>query len=164
MLATIEKQSNRHVVKYKRPLPHSVNAVWEVITTNEKLQKWMSNLEIIDLRKNGKMRFNMNDGTNTYEEIAITDYIEKKVLEFDWGTDSVRFELSSTDNGSLLLFAETLHELTQHTSRDLAGWHICLDLLTDLLDGIEHHSFPMEEKWQQRFNEYKELLDSYKKS
>jgi len=32
-----------------------------------------------------------------------------------------------------------------------------------LLDGIEHHSFPMEE-WQQRFNEYKELLDSYKKS
>lgn len=163
MLATIEKQSNRHVVKYKRPLPHSVNAVWEVITTNEKLQKWMSNLEIIDLRKNGKMRFNMNDGTNTYEEIAITDYIEKKVLEFDWGTDSVRFELSSTDNGSLLLFAETLHELTQHTSRDLAGWHICLDLLTDLLDGIEHHSFPMEE-WQQQFNEYKELLDSYKKS
>jgi uncharacterized protein YndB with AHSA1/START domain len=82
MLATIEKQNNRHVVTYKRPLPHSVDAVWEGITTNENLQKWMSNLEIIDLRQNGKMHFNMNDGTDIYEEIAITDYVETQILEF----------------------------------------------------------------------------------
>lgn len=157
MLATIKKQSDCHVVTYKRPLPHSVDAVWKVITTNENLQKWMSNLEIIDLRQNGKMHFNMNDGTDTYEEIAITNYAEQQVLEFEWGQDRVRFELSSTDNGSLLLLIETLQDLTEHTPKDLAGWHICLDLLTDLLNGVEHQSFPLED-WQQWFNEYKSLI------
>ncbi|KPN95908.1 SRPBCC family protein [Lysinibacillus sp. ZYM-1] len=161
MLATIEKQSNRHVAKFKRPLPHSVDAVWAAITNNEMLQKWMSNLEILDLRKNGKMHFNMNDGTDAYEKIDITDYAENEVLEFDWGRDTVRFELSSTDKGTLLLLVETLQELTEHTPKDLAGWHICLDLLTDLLDGIEQQSFPMD-AWQQRFYEYKELVDTVK--
>ncbi|WP_155593331.1 SRPBCC family protein [Lysinibacillus cavernae] len=161
MLATIEKQSNHHVVKFKRPLPYSVDAVWAVITKNENLQKWMSNLEIIDLRKNGKMHFNMNDGTDAYEEIAITDYAEKQVLAFDWGTDTVRFELSSTEDGSLLLLVETLQELTDHTPKDIAGWHICLDLLADLLSGVEHQSFPMED-WQQRFSEYKNLVETVK--
>ncbi|WP_445478698.1 SRPBCC family protein [Lysinibacillus irui] len=157
MLATIKKQSDCHVVTYKRPLPHSVDAVWKVITTNENLQKWMSNLEIIDLRQDGKMHFNMNDGTGTYEEIAITNYAEQQVLEFEWGQDRVRFELSPTDNGSLLLLIETVQDLTDHTPKDLAGWHICLDLLTDLLNGVEHQSFPLED-WQQRFNEYKNLI------
>ena len=161
MLATIEKQSNRHVATFKRPLTHSVDAVWAVLTNNESLQKWMSNLEIIDLRKNGKIHFNMNDGTGTFEEITITDYAEKEVLEFDWGTDTVRFELSSTDDGSLLVVVETLQELTEHTPKDLAGWHICLNMLTDLLNSVEHQYFPMEE-WQQRFSEYKKLLNTVK--
>lgn len=158
MLATIKKHSDCHVVTYKRPLPHSIDTVWKAITTNENLQKWMSNLEIIELRQHGKIHFNMNDGTDTYEEIAITDYAKKQVLEFEWGQDRVRFELSPTDNGSLLRLIETLQELTDHTPKDLAGWHICLDLLSDLLNGVEHQSFPME-NWQQRFNEYKKLID-----
>lgn len=68
MLATIEEQSNHHVATFKRQLPHSIDVVWAAITENDKLQKWMSNLEIIDLRKNGKMHFNMNDGTDAYEK------------------------------------------------------------------------------------------------
>lgn len=161
MLATIEEQSNHHVATFKRPLPHSIDVVWAAITHNDKLQKWMSNLEIIDLRKNGKMHFNMNDGTDAYETIGITDYAENETLEFDWGTDTVRFELSSTGEGTLLLLVETLQALTEHTPKDLAGWHICLDLLADLLDGKEQLTFPME-RWQQRFHDYKVLVDSVK--
>lgn len=161
MLATIEKQSNHHIATFKRPLPHLKNAVWAAMTNNENLQKWMSNLEIIELRKNGKIHFNMNDGTGNFEEITITDYAEKEVLAFDWGTDTVRFELSSTDKGSLLVLVETLQELTEHTPKDLAGWHICLDMLTDLLNGVEHQHFPMDE-WQQRFSEYKKMLSTVK--
>lgn len=161
MLATIEEQSNHHVAIFKRPLPHSIDVVWAAITSNDKLKQWMSNLEIIDLRKNGKMHFNMNDGTDAYETIVITDYAENETLEFDWGTDTVRFELSSTDEGTLLLLVETLQDLTEHTPKDLAGWHICLDLLVDLLDGKEQLTFPME-SWQQRFHDYRGLVDSVK--
>ncbi|MFB7156488.1 SRPBCC family protein [Lysinibacillus sp. NPDC056232] len=162
MLATIQKQQNNYVVKFNRPLSHSVEAVWAVLTENGKLQKWMNNLEIIDLRKNGKIHFNMNDGTNAHKEIAITDYAEKEVLEFDWGKDTVRFELSPTGNGSILVLLETIGELTDHTSKDLAGWHICLNLLSDLLNGIVHEEFPMEE-WQKWFAEYKQLVDDVEK-
>ncbi|MEQ6354754.1 SRPBCC family protein [Lysinibacillus sp. M3] len=157
MLATIQKQQNNYVVKFNRPLSHSVDAVWAVLTENEKLQKWMNNLEIIDLRKNGKIHFNMNDGTNAFQEITITDYVEKEVLEFDWGKDTVRFELSPSGSGSILVLLESIGELTEHTPKDLAGWHICLGLLSDLLNGTVHEEFPMEE-WQKWFAEYKQLV------
>ncbi|MCT1540043.1 SRPBCC family protein [Lysinibacillus capsici] len=161
VLATIEKQSNYHIATFKRPLLYSIDAVWAAMTNNENLQKWMSNLEIIELRKNGKIHFNMNDGTGNFEEITITDYVEKEVLGFGWGTDTVRFELFSTEKGSLLVLVETLQNLTEHTPKDLAGWHICLDMLKDLLNGVDHQYFPMDE-WQQRFSEYQKMLNSIK--
>jgi uncharacterized protein YndB with AHSA1/START domain len=157
MFATIQKQQNNYVVKFNRPLSHSVEAVWAVLTENGKLQKWMNNLEIIDLRKNGTIHFNMNDGTDAYKEITITDYVEKKVLEFDWGKDTVRFDLSPTSGGSILVLVESIVDLTEHTPKDLAGWHVCLDLLSDLLNGTVHEEFPMEE-WQKWFAEYKQLV------
>ncbi len=162
MLATIQKQQNNFVVKFNRPLSHSVEAVWAVLTENEKLQKWMNNLEIIDLRKNGKIRFNMNDGTDASMEITITDYVESEVLEFDWGKDTVRFELSPTSSGSILVLVESIGELTEHTPKDLAGWHVCLNMLSDLLNGTVHEAFPMEE-WQKWFAEYKQLVDDVEK-
>lgn len=162
MLATIQQQQNNYVVKFNRPLSHSVDAVWAVLTENGKLQKWMNNLEIIDLRKNGKIHFNMNDGTDTYMEITITNYVEKEVLEFDWGKDTVRFELFPTGSGSILVLLESIGELTEHTPKDLAGWHICLDLLSDLLNGTVHEEFPMEE-WQQWFAEYKQIVHDVEK-
>lgn len=162
MLATIQKQQNNYVVKFNRPLSHSVDAVWAVLTENEKLQKWMNNLEIIDLRKNGKIHFNMNDGTDASMEIKITDYVESEVLEFDWGKDTVRFELSPTSSGSILVLVESIGELTEHTPKDLAGWHVCLNLLSDLLNGTVHEAFPMEE-WHKWFAEYKQLVDDVEK-
>lgn len=158
MLATIQKQQNNYVAKFKRPLSHSVDAVWAVLTENGKLQRWMSNLEIIDLQKNGKIHFNMNDGTEAFEEITITDYAEQEVLEFAWGQDSVRFELTTTSDGSLLVLQETINEFTNHKPKDLAGWHICLELLCDLLNGIVHDEFPMEE-WKKWFTEYELLVE-----
>ncbi|SKB89717.1 Activator of Hsp90 ATPase homolog 1-like protein [Lysinibacillus sp. AC-3] len=122
----------------------------------------MNNLEIIDLRKNGKIHFNMNDGTDNYMEITITDYIEKEVLEFDWGKDTLRFELSPTSSGSILVLLESIGALTEHTPKDLAGWHICLGLLSDLLNGTVHGEFPMEE-WQKWFAEYKQLVHDVEK-
>ncbi|MET4563381.1 uncharacterized protein YndB with AHSA1/START domain [Lysinibacillus parviboronicapiens] len=157
MLATIQKQPNNYVVTFTRSLAHSIDAVWAVLTENDKLQKWMSNLEVIDLQKNGKMHFNRNDGTDAFEEITITDYAKQQTLEFDWGKDSVRFELSMTREGSILVLQETISELTDHTPKDLAGWHICLELLCDLLNGIVHDEFPMEQ-WRKWFAEYELLI------
>ncbi|GLC89526.1 SRPBCC family protein [Lysinibacillus piscis] len=161
MLATISQQANHSIAQFARPLPYSVDAVWAVLTENDKLQKWMGNLEIIELRKNGKIHFNMNDGTDAFEEIAIIDFIDKEVLAFEWGTDTVRFEVSPTSEGCQLRLIESIHALTEHTAKDLAGWHICLNLLTDLLNGIVHNEFPMDD-WQKRYTDYQLLVDNSK--
>lgn len=45
---------------------------------------------------------------------------------------------------------------TTHTPRDLAGWHICLDVFQALLDGT-----PMESRggeWDEWYNSYKNAI------
>ncbi|MFJ5767499.1 SRPBCC family protein [Lysinibacillus sp. NPDC093210] len=162
MLATIHKHQTGYIALIECPLAHSISAVWAVLTENGKLQKWMSNLEMIEPKKKGKMRFNMNDGTDTFIDIAITDYIEQEVLEFEWGKDSVRFELSPTSDGSILVLHEKIGQLTDHTPKDIAGWHICLELLSDLLNGTVHEEFPMK-AWQKWLAEYTLLIHEAEK-
>ncbi|MFJ7408301.1 MULTISPECIES: SRPBCC family protein [unclassified Lysinibacillus] len=162
MLATIQKHQSGYSAQFTWPLSHSISEVWAVLTKNGKLQKWMSNLEMIEPKKNGKMRFNMNDGTDTFIDIDITDYIEQEVLEFEWGKDSVRFELSPTSDGSILVLHEKIGQLTDHTPKDLAGWHICLELLSDLLNDSVHGEFPME-AWQKWLAEYTLLIHEVEK-
>jgi len=163
MLATIQKHQSVYIAQFTCPLSHAISEVWAVLTDNGKLQKWMSNLEMVDLKKNGNIRFNMNNGTDAFIEMTITDYIEQEVLEFEWGKDSVRFMLSPTcDDGSILILRETIGQLSDHTPKDLAGWHICLELLSDLLNGIVHKEFPME-AWQNRVAEYTLLVDEAEK-
>lgn len=52
---------------------------------NDKLQQWMPNLEVVDLRKSRKMKFNMNDGTGNSFEIAILDFQPQTYWQFEWG-------------------------------------------------------------------------------
>ena len=84
----------------------------------------MSNLEIVDLQKNGEMKFNMNDGTGAFKILTITNYVEREILEFDLGKDTVRFELSPSTTGSLLVLNESIHEITDHTPKDFAGMYV----------------------------------------
>lgn len=161
MFATINKFEDEFIAQFLRSLPHSVEAVWEVLTVNDKLQKWMGNLEIVDLYKNGDIKFNMNDGSGAFEVLTIVDYVEKEIIEFDWGKDTVRFELSPTAEGSLLILNESIHKITAHTPKDLACWHICLEQLSDLLNGVVHKEFPIE-NWRNSYEQYKLIVENTK--
>jgi hypothetical protein len=77
---------------------------------------------------------------------------ESAVLDFEWGDGWVRFEVSPEKDGCSLVLKESITPVNDHTSKDLAGWHICLDMFSDLLDG-HHQDFPMDE-WEKRHKEY----------
>ncbi len=111
----------------------------------------MSNLQIESLKTGGIIKFDMMDGS--FINIDILECQLNSVLEFTWDKDRVRFEIHKEENGTLLLLKEYIHELTDHTPRDVAGWHICLNLFSCVLEG-EEKEFSKKE-WQQWFEIYK---------
>ena len=133
MIAKIKKENDLLTAIYERTLNHKVDKVWTYLTENRKLQQWFSELEIQELKNDGEILFDLGDGN--YEKMHITAVVPEKVFAFTWDKNAVRFELKAKDNGCLLVFKEYLNEVTSHTPKDLAGWHVCLDVIEALLDG-----------------------------
>jgi len=154
MIAEIQKVTDGYIVKFERQFPYKIEEVWSVLTENSKLKKWMSNLQIESLKTGGVIKFDMMDGS--FINIDILECQINKVLEFTWDKDRVRFEIHKEENGSILFFKEFIHELTDHTPKDIAGWHICLELFSAVLEG-EEKEFSTD-KWQQWFEIYKEKV------
>lgn len=149
MIAHIEKIENGYSATYERHLNHSVEEVWSYLTDNEKLQKWFSELRVDELRKGGVIKFDMGDGT--FDELSILDLKVNSALEFSWWEDTVRFELSEESNGCLLLLIEKINKITDHTPRDLAGCHVCLDVIEALLD---NRTIERKEEWKVWYEKY----------
>ncbi|RDW15055.1 SRPBCC family protein [Oceanobacillus chungangensis] len=155
MTAKIENINGVPAAIYKRDIIHSVAEVWSYLTENEKLQQWFPELEIKLLENEGEIHFNFGDGS--YEKIEITELEPNKVFAFSWPPkNSVRFELEGNNQGCKLVFIEYLHEITDHTPKDLTGWHVCLDVIETLLDGKIFED--RKSYWQERLPQYQELL------
>lgn len=156
MLARVEKVAEGFLAVFERDLPHATQDVWAYLTDNNKLQRWFSELRAAELGAGGHLTFDMGDGT--FEKMEILDYEEGEVLEYTWGEDVVRFELSPEENGTRLLLIEEISALTPHTPRDLAGWHVCLDVIAALLDGREVPD--RKTMWEAEYAEYAAITDN----
>lgn len=154
MLAVIEQVPGGYVARFERRLKHPVEKVWSYLTENEKLKKWFTELSVDDLREGGVIKFDMQDGT--FEELEIIELILHSVLEYTWGEDRVRFELYPESEGCRLVLIEKIHKLTDHSPKDLAGWHVCLDFIAALLDGTTIES--REDVWKVWYEKYSALL------
>lgn len=159
MLATVQQAENGYIARFERHLQHPVEQVWALLTENDQLAKWFSELEVDELREGGLIKFNMPDGT--YEEISILELKMYSVLEYTWGEDIVRFELHPESDGCRLLLIEKITSITNHTSKDLAGWHVCLEVIRALLDGTTIES--REDEWKTWYQKYEQLLEGYPK-
>ncbi|ETI69955.1 SRPBCC family protein [Neobacillus vireti] len=153
MIAKIEKKEIGCIARFERHLEHSVEEVWSWLTENEKLAQWFNELQVGELREGGFMRFDMPDGT--VEELEITELKKHAVFEFSWWVDSVRFELAIESNGCKLVLIERIEKITDHTPKDLAGWHVCLDVIVALMDG---RTIARMEEWKKWFEEYKQVI------
>ncbi|WP_313800090.1 SRPBCC family protein [Cytobacillus sp.] len=154
MQAVIESVECGYHAIFERRLNYGVNQVWAMLTENEKLTTWFSELKVDELRKGGYIKFDMGDGT--FEKMEILELTEEAVLEYTWGEAIVRFELAEESEGCKLVLIEKINKLTDHTPRDLAGWHVCLDVIGRLLDGKEVRS--RKAKWQKWYEHYVKAL------
>jgi uncharacterized protein YndB with AHSA1/START domain len=155
MLASIQNNENGYTVTFERHWNFPVQEVWAYFTENEKLKQWFKELSIQELRKGGTILFDMQD--DTFEEMTILELKEQSVLEFTWDEDIVRLELYEEEHGCRLLLIEKINQLTPHTPKDLAGWHVCLDVVHTLLQG---NPVPFrKEAWEKWYEEYKKILN-----
>lgn len=157
MIAEVQQTPEGVVVRFERLWKHSVQKVWSYLTDNDKLKLWFPELEVMELDTGGVIRFDMQDGT--FEEMNITEVQANSVLEFTWGEDLVRFELYPETEGCRLLLLESIGRVTSHTPKDVAGWHICLHVIEELLDGRAVE--PRTEEWQRWYEKYKLLFQRY---
>jgi len=154
MLAVIQKNANGYTARYERRLKHPVAKVWAMLTENEKLAKWFSELSVDDLREGGVIKFDMQDGT--FEEMEILELKAESVLEYTWGEDRVRFELYPEPDGCRLVLIETIAKLTDHTPKDIAGWDVCLDVIEAVLAGRTIESG--KSAWEIKYEQYAKLF------
>ncbi|SDD93037.1 Uncharacterized conserved protein YndB, AHSA1/START domain [Paenibacillus sp. UNCCL117] len=158
MLAVVNRTDTGYVACFERRFNHPAEAVWSMLTENEQLARWFPELRAADLREGGRMTFDMQDGT--FEDMTITAYKPLSVLEYAWGEDQVRFELQAEAAGCRLLLIEQIDRITDHTSKDLAGWHVCLDVIEALLDRRTLES--REDEWKTRHPQYEQLLGYFR--
>ena len=159
MLAHIEKVENGYRARFERHLHHSIEEVWSWLTENDKLAKWFLELSVEDLREGGIIKFDLQNGS--FEEMKILELNMYSVLEYTWGEDTVRFELNSKSDGCQLVLIEKIKKVTDHTPRDLAGWHVCLEVIQALMDGKTFDSRP--EEWTKWYEKYVQAFEGISK-
>ncbi|WP_379136397.1 SRPBCC family protein [Paenibacillus sp. sgz500958] len=158
MIAEIHATEEGYAARFERRYRHSIEEVWAYLTDNDKLPLWFPELQVQELRIGGVISFDMSNGI--FEQMTITDLQALSVLEYTWAEDRVRFELVADSEGCLLVLTETLHTITPHTPRDLAGWHVCLDVIGELLDGRTPKA--RKEQWNQWFEKYRTVVQNLK--
>ncbi|OIK06060.1 activator of Hsp90 ATPase 1 family protein [Bacillus sp. MUM 116] len=151
MIAEMIKTGDGAIARYERHWRHSVQEVWAWLTENDKISQWFSELRVEELREEGAIVFQMPDGT--MDKLTISELKTYSVLEFSWWENTMRFELSPEADGCRLVLTEKLKEITDHTPKDLAGWHVCLEVIDALLDGRTIDSRFEEWKiWYEKYN------------
>jgi uncharacterized protein YndB with AHSA1/START domain len=136
----LESAGARWRLRFTRRLRHSPRTVWRAIVEPQQRDVWFPQRIEGELRLGAPLKFVSPYGDFEGEVLA---FEPERLIEFSWGTDTIRLEVSAEGDGSVLTLLDTFDEHGK-AARDAAGWHTCLDALERELDAA---STPKEE-WQ----------------
>jgi uncharacterized protein YndB with AHSA1/START domain len=144
----LERGDGSVTLRFTRQLPHPPQKVWRALTQPEHLAAWFPTTIEGDLAAAGTpLRF-------SFREVAIDAMgghaiacDPPKVLAYQWGDETLRFELRPAGAGTTLEFTATFADIGK-AARDAAGWHTCLDELGCGLDG-QTAPAASHERWRQ---------------
>jgi uncharacterized protein YndB with AHSA1/START domain len=134
MNGELEQAGDHWRLRFTRRLPHPAEKVWRAITQPEHLQAWFPQRIIGEWAAGAPLRFEFPGGELPDFDGEVLACEFPSLLEFRWGTDTIRLELVPDGAGCTLTLIETVDELGK-AARDSAGWHACLDMLEHDLEG-----------------------------
>jgi uncharacterized protein YndB with AHSA1/START domain len=156
-LGRLEHVNERSVLRYTRHLAHPPARVWRALTDDGELAAWFPTTIEGERATGAPLQFafppHLDIPTMEGEMVA---FEPMSLLELSWGGDLVRFELAPEGEGSVLELIVTFEEHGKG-ARDGAGWHVCLQRLSGVVDGAD---LPADDgsEWRQVHPKYVETL------
>jgi uncharacterized protein YndB with AHSA1/START domain len=115
-----------------RDLRHPPAEVWEALTDPEQLREWAPFDSDRNLGAVGTATLS-TFGAPYVSETRVKRADAPKTLEYDWGGGDIRWELEPLGAGTRLTLWANIDR--RYVAMGAAGWHICLDVLDQLLTG-----------------------------
>ena len=161
-LGVIKKESEGYSVRFERVLNHSITEVWNAITDPKMLTLWLADVAIqLEERGDVEIRFRNSD---YLIKGKITNIKHKELLEYTWDSQDsplslVRWELFSEGRSKcrLILTHKVVHSNMSSTA---GGWHIHLDMLADVLDGLVSEFTWPGDTWRKANQKYAKMIKS----
>jgi uncharacterized protein YndB with AHSA1/START domain len=118
-----------------RELRQPPEVVWRALTDPAELDRWAPFTADRDLGAPGAAGLTMVDGeTRTPLPAEVRLVVAPELLEYTWGDDVLRWELAPAGTGTRLTLRHTLAR-PEMDAMVAAGWHLCVEVLSKLLDG-----------------------------
>lgn len=157
--AHVEKKGESWTLVVVRDLSHAPGEVWQALTDPAQLREWAPFDADRNLATKGTATLiTVGAPQQQVSQTEVTRAEAPKLLEFSWGGQNLRWELEPLAGGrTRLTLWHTIDR--RYISMGAAGWHICLDVLENLLGnhpigrivGIEVMKF---DGWQRLNAEY----------
>ena len=136
---TVRKlDDGRYALRFERRFPHPVAKVWRALTEVDELRVWF--VEILDYERS---RLTFEPGadlaflTSSGESAGSGRVVACEpptLLEYTWGTETLRFELTEDGAGTVLVFTNIVDDHDTAAAVE-PGWGTGLDRLGARLDG-----------------------------
>jgi uncharacterized protein YndB with AHSA1/START domain len=162
--------AGRQVLSFERLLEYPVERVWTAITDPQEVRKWARARWDFEPWTGGKMTLVLgitNDSDGDRDEGVVTAYTPPTVLEFtipyyaadgpDSGEHKLRWELRSTNDGTLLKFSDVFAPGQRVRNAIATGWHYMLDRLEEGLAGTSP-------SWDNRDSEMERIYWRYRRA
>jgi len=118
-----------------REMRHSPEKVWDAITDPEQLREWAPFDASGSLAAAGNTVQLTTVGAPMLHvtQTKVTRAERPKFLEYNWGGFDMKWELAPNGSGTRLTLWTSIDR--RFISMGAAGWHVCFDVLSQLLDG-----------------------------
>lgn len=138
MFGTVhELGGGRMALRFERRFAHPRDKVWRALTDSDELRHWF--VDIIDYDRStllftpgAALTFVARDGALAGEGTVLT-CTPPTLLEYTWGNEVLRWELSEDDDHTLLVFTNEITDADAVAPLD-EGWGRGLERLGDALD------------------------------
>ena len=132
--AQVRKDGEKWTLILVRELRQSPEKVWQALTDPAHLREWAPFDADGSLDAVGTVKLTtVGAPTLQVSEARVTRADAPNVLEYNWGSQDLRWELEALGAGTRLTLWHNIDR--RFISMGAAGWHICLDVLDRLVGG-----------------------------